>query len=78
MFEQSITEALANSRKESQERWSKKLEKTESLRDQHEEKIQEIIGRELNSTEMYLLRYQFRQLEETETDIERIEEHIKY
>lgn len=78
MFEQSITEAVADYRKESQERWSKKLEKAESLRDQHEEKIQEIIGRELNSTEMYLLRYQFRQLEESETDIERIEEHIKY
>lgn len=78
MFEQSITEAVVNYRKESQERWSKKLEKAESLRDQHEEKIQEIIGRELNSTEMYLLRYQFRQLEESETDIERIEEHIKY
>lgn len=56
------------------ERLALQEEKTEARRDALEDRIQRTIGRELNSAEIQNLRYDFRQLEECETELERIAE----
>ena len=56
------------------ERLALQEEKTEARRDECEQEISKIIGKELNSTEIHLLRYHFRQIEDCEAELERIAE----
>ena len=67
----------ANWQEKAKERLLKQEEKAETMRSNSEKEIFNIIGKELNSTQLYLLRYQFRQIEQAEEDLIRIGERYE-
>lgn len=66
-----------NWQEKAKERLLKQEEKAEAMRSNSEKEIFNIVGKELNSTQLYLLRYQFRQIEQAEDDLIRIGERYE-
>ena len=62
---------------QAKDRLLKQEEKAENLRASSIEKVCEIVGKNLNSSQLYLLRYHFRQIEQAEDDLIRIGERYE-
>ena len=65
-----------NWKAKARERLTKQEEQAEARRDENEEAVEKIIGRSLTSAEIYNLRHHFRQIEESENDLEKIAERF--
>lgn len=52
-------------------------QKAEAQRDSHQDRIEQIIGRELTGMELARLRYEFRMFEAFEDDMTRISDRIQ-